>query len=266
MIRISDITNQQNMEATMGKIEQKHNIMETVNVESKTVETTNETLPEIHAGDKKALLCTKDGYNLYMMPVMDSTTMIIEGCKFYLEHEGLLMIGAEHELSISKDMLLRASDHAILNNLNKYAVNFTEDDLKRAFERARRFLENVKELASHKNSLSIQEAYAEVVRFAKDKSEQEYLDGLQKYNCKYDSEERTVSIRDSFFQTVLDEIGSGYTKIVFCKKLAILAQHYGKELLISNKGRYTFNETGNNRWYKLRIVDEWLNKDKGGAA
>lgn len=297
MNRTSDITNQQNKGDIMGKIEQKLNTVETVNMESKPVEVvegklvevvesepveiveskpaeivdvkfegiTNETLPEIQPGDKEALLCIRDGYKLYMMPAVDTATMIVEGCKFYLEHEGQLMIGAGHELSISKERILRASDHAIMGILNKYAVNFTEDDLKIAFERARRFLENMREMALRKNSLSIQEAYAEVIRFAKYQSDQEDLNELRQRNCKYDREEQTVSIRDNYFQTVLDRVESGYTKVVFCKKLAMVAQHYGKELLISNKGRYTFNETGNNRWYKLKVVDELMNEDGGEA-
>ena len=265
MIRFSDIACDN--AKIMEKIEQELNMVETVNDVSKTIEITNETLPIIKEGDKKVLLCVKDTYKLYMMPVMDSTTMIIEGCKFYLENEGRLMIGAEHELSISKDMLIKATDHTVLSILNKYALNFTEDDLKRAFERARMFVEKMIDMASHSSSLNIQETYAEVIRYARDKAaEEKYNKGLIESKCRYNPKERIVSIRDSFLQTVLDEIESGYTKIIFCKKLALLAQHYGKELMISNKGRYTFNETGNVRWYKLRVVDEWLDEDKGGAA
>lgn len=242
--------------------------MENVEDAKKTPKLSNNTLPVIQSTDKKAILCVREGYALIIMPIFNAESLVVENCKLYLQNleTGIIHIGAGSELKIDKSKLLDATDHGVMRVLKKFTVNFTEDDMKLAFERAKIFLENIKTMVEVSSSMTIQEAYTEVVQFAIEKAAQEKGAKVMDVDikCKHDQKEQIVSVRDNYLQDVLDEVGAGFTKTVFCKKLCMLEAHYGVSLVIRNKGRYACNEAGNTRFYKFRIIDELF--DNGGAA
>lgn len=233
-----------------------------------TPELSNDNLPVIQPTDKKAMLCVRDGYALIIMPVFNAESLVVENCKLYLQNfeTGMVHIGAGSELKIDKSKLLDATDHGVMRVLRKFTVNFTEDDMKLAFERAKIFMENIKTMVAVSSSMTIQQAYVEVVNFAIEKAKQEKGAKVMEkdIHCKYNEKEQIVSVRDNYLQDVLDEVGAGFTKTIFCKKLCLLEAHYGVSLVIRNKGRYSCNEAGNTRFYKFNLVDELLNT--GGAA
>ena len=229
---------------------------------------TNSNLPSINSTDKKAMLCVRGNYALMMMPLYNAESLIVENCRFYLVNiiTNEPMIGAGCELKLAKNKLLDASDHGVMSNINKFIVTFTEDDMKLAFERAKIYIENMKEMVAVSSSMTIQEAYCEVVLFAIEKAAQEKGAQIMDINrkCKYDEEEQIVYIRDNYLKDLLDEIGAGFTQTIFCKKLCLLEAHYGVQMMIKNKGRYACNSAGNIRFYKFRIVEELF--EEGGAA
>lgn len=228
----------------------------------------NKILPEINPGDRKATLCIKDGYKLEIMPVYNAENLIVESCKLFLVKiaTNTPMLGAGRELQLDKNKILDATDHSIFKVIRKFLINFTEDDMKLAFERAKLFLENSTNMVGMNSSMNIMDAYREAVCFAIEKAGQEDKSTMtqEERRCKYDKENKIVSIRDKYMKELLEEIGSGYTPVIFCKKLCMTEAYLGESILIHNRGRYACNEAGNQRFYKLKVIDELIGK--GGAA
>lgn len=223
-----------------------------------------ETLPEITPEDKKVVLCIRDGYRLEMIPVYNADNMIVDKCKLFLVDvmTNIPMIGAGAEMQIAKDRIMSAPDHTVFNVIRKFKINFFEDDIKKVFDRAKEFLENSGSMLALNSSLNIIDAYREVVNRAIEKSKSEdnatgseSKDGRQ---CKYSSKEKMVSIRDKFMKEILED--TGYTPVTFCKKICMAEVCMGYEILKHNKGRYACNEVGNERFYKLWIIDELMEK------
>lgn len=236
--------------------------------EADVVGLSNSNLPEINPGDRKATLCIKDGYKLEIMPVYNAENLIVESCKLFLVQiaTNTPMLGAGRELQLDKNKILDATDHSIFKVIRKFLINFTEDDLKLAFERAKLFLENSTNMVGINSSMNIMDAYREAVCFAIEKAGQEDKSTMtqEERRCKYDKENKIVSIRDKYMKELLEEIGSGYTPVIFCKKLCMTEAYLGESILIHNRGRYACNEAGNQRFYKLKVIDELIGK--GGAA
>ena len=228
-------------------------------------------LPVINPTDKKVVLCRRGKYEAVLMPIYNKENLVVEGCKLYLVdiETNIPMIGSGNELKIAKDKLEGATDHRVMKIMDKFTVTFSEDDKKLAFERAKIFLENVEEMVGVSNSMTIMDAYVEVVMYAIEKAAQEerakVMDGDRK--CKYDKEGGIVKIKDDHMKTVLDEIGSGFTVPIFCKKLSVLQEHLEKEIIIRNRGRrgYSYNHAGNIRYYTFRIIDGVFDNE-GGVA
>lgn len=226
-------------------------------------------LPIIKRNDKKVKLCEKEKYDLYMMPMCNAENLIVEGCKFYLvdKETKIPKIGAGHEIKIDKEKLMSSTEHNVMERIKKFEINFTEDDLKCAFEIAKEYLEKNGEMVKYSDSMNIQDAYGEVVAFAMAKSSQEesakVMEGDRK--CIYDKDKGIVEIKDGYLQDILNEIGAGFTKTVFCKKLCMLQEHYGVNIIIRNTNSrgYSYNKTGNVRYYTFRIVEELLNVEGG---
>ena len=82
--------------------------------------------------------------------------------------------------------------------------------------------------------------------------------------CKYNKKENIVAINDRYFKELVEEIGIGYTPVVFCKKLMMVEAHFGQKLILHNGGRYARNTVGNRRFYNFYIVEEIMGK--GGVA
>lgn len=224
----------------------------------------NENLPEIKPEDQSVTLCIKDGFRLEMMPIYNADNMIVEKCKLFLvnANTNIPMLGAGAEMQIAKEKIMSSPDQTVFNIIKRFIINFSMDDISRAFERAKEFLETSKSMLAVNTSLNIIDAYREVVRRAieRSKCEDNAIDGQNKEGrrCKYDSEEKMVSIRDCYMKEILED--TGYTSATFCKKICMAEVCLGVKLLKHQKGRYACNETGNNRFYKLWVIDELMNE------
>lgn len=222
----------------------------------------NKILPEIKSEDKRVTLCIREGYRLEMMPVYNADNMLVEKCKLFLvnENTNIPMIGAGAEVQIAKEKIMSAHDHTVFNVVKKFIINFSGDDIKLAFDRAKEFLENSRGMIAVNYSLNIIDAYREVVVRAieKSKSEDNATDGKNTdgRHCKYNPEEKMVSIRDKFMKEILED--TGYTPVTFCKKICMTEACMGVEILKHHRGRYTYNEAGNQRFYKLWVIDELM--------
>lgn len=222
----------------------------------------DEQLPPVSGDTPYAVLARKGKYQLNMQVCGDMETMMSEGCKLYLTdtETGKLYISSSSEITIPRARLLSAADHSVMNVLSSYLVDFTEDDKKLAFERAKLYIEAGTKITKTSSSRNIQDILGDVVKLVKTKSVQSSGkdgDGMPSDTYKYDEAEGTVAVITGQFQKLLDEVDAGCTKTVFCKKIRMLEQHYGKEIIISNRGGsgYGFNDTNNRRYYKFKITE-----------
>lgn len=226
----------------------------------------NKNLPQITPDDKRVILCMKEGYRLEMIPVYNADNMVVEKCKMFLvnEADNVPMIGAGAEVQIGKEKIMGADDFCVLYVIKKFVINFEDNDIKLAFERARKFLETSRSMVALNNSLNIIDAYREVVRRAikMSKSEDNATDSknTEGRQCKYDPENKIVSVRDTYMKKIMED--TGYTPVTFCKKLRLAEVSMGVNFLKCSKGRYAYNETGNQRFYKLYVVDEYMEESE----
>lgn len=226
----------------------------------------NKNLPQITPNDKRVILCIKEGYRLEMVPVYNADNMVVEKCKLFLVNEAhnVPMIGAGAEVQVGKEKIMDADDYNVLYVIKKFVINFEENDIKLAFERATKFLETSRSIVALNNSLNIIDAYREVVRRAikMSKSEDNATDSknTEGRQCKYDPENRIVSVRDTYMKKIMED--TGYTPVTFCKKLRLAEVSMGVNFLKCSKGRYAYNETGNQRFYKLYVVDEYMEESE----
>lgn len=222
-------------------------------------------LPVIHPDDKKVVLCKKENYRLEMVPVYNADSMIVEKCKLFLVNEetNIPMIGAGAELQIDKSKIATASQSTVFNMIKNYVVNFSSDEIKCAYERAKDFLNKSRSMLSVSYSMNIIEAYRTVIARAKEKALMEEGDNKSNsdraINCMFNSKEEKVFIRDKYMKEILEE--TGYTPTIFCKKLSMAEASMGCKLLEHNPGRYSCNLKGNTRYYVLCIVDELIGKE-----
>lgn len=222
-------------------------------------------LPVIHPDDKKVVLCKKENYRLEMVPVYNADSMIVEKCKIFLVNEetNIPMIGAGAELQIDKSKITTASQSTVFNMIKNYVVNFSSDEIKCAFARAKEYLNKSRSMVSVSYSMNIIEAYRTVIARAKEKALMEEGDNKSNsdraINCMFKSKEEKVFIRDKYMKDILEE--TGYTPTIFCKKLSMAEASMGCKLLEHNPGRYSCNLKGNTRYYILCIVDELIGKE-----
>lgn len=225
-----------------------------------------EKLPVINPSDSKVVLTRFGKYQLNMIVCVDISTMQSEKCRLYISdtETRIPYLSMGNEISISREKIANASDHKCMNIINKFNVNFTEDNRKEAYQRAKEYLECCSNSASLPASENILSVYARLMEYCRKEAELERVNNEITENNRiynFDKKEGTIAIRDSKFQKVLDDVGSNYTKVVFCKKLRLAEIDLGKDIIISNcsggKG-YGFNATGNIRYYKFRIHKELL--------
>ena len=215
-------------------------------------------LPVIHPDDKKVVLCKKENYRLEMVPVYNADSMIVEKCKIFLVNEetNIPMIGAGAELQIDKSKITTASQSTVFNMIKNYVVNFSSDEIKCAFARAKEYLNKSRSMVSVSYSMNIIEAYRTVIARAKEKALMEEGDNKSNsdraINCMFKSKEEKVFIRDKYMKDILEE--TGYTPTIFCKKLSMAEASMGCKLLEHNPGRYSCNLKGNTRYYILCIL------------
>lgn len=219
-------------------------------------------LPVVKKDDKSIILCKKGDVRLVMLPLYNAETLIIEKCKLFLvnANTNIPYLGAGAEMQVAKDRIMTAKDHTVFNIIKKFVINFSEDDIKLAFAMAKRFLETSPNMLAVNSSLNIIDAYREIVRRSIQRSEAEENTADSRIPegrlCEYDREKKLVKIRDKYMQKILED--TGYTPVTFCKKICMTEVCTGYKILIHQQGRYTVNETGNQRFYKLCVIDELL--------
>lgn len=222
-------------------------------------------LPVVTKDDKSVILCEKENFRLVMIPLYNAESLIVQNCKIFLvnANSNVPYIGAGSEMQIAKEKIMTATDHTVFNIIKKFVVNFSEDDIKLAFERAKTFLETSPNMLAVNSSLNIIDAYREIVRRSIQRSEAEENTSDSRISegrlCEYDREKKLVKIRDKCMREILED--TGYTPITFCKKLCMTEVCTGYKILIHQQGRYTVNETGNQRFYKLRVIDELMEEE-----
>lgn len=220
------------------------------------------TLPAIAPDDKQVILCEKEDYRLMMLPIYNNATLVMEKCKLFLvnANTNIPYIGAEEELQIAKEKIMTATDHTVFNIIKRYTVNFTEDDIKLAFARAKIFLETSTKMLAVNSSLNIIDAYRVVVSKGrqKAKAEENAMDskGSEGRLYIYDAQEKIVKIRDKCMKEILED--TGFNRASFCRKIQITEVSTGYTILRHQKGRNGFNETGNLRYYELYLIDELM--------
>lgn len=211
---------------------------------------------------KNFILVKVDQYAVNMQLIIDPVNKQTKGCKFFLidMFSGKICINSDSEISSKKEKILEATDHTVMNLLNGFDINVTEDTKKLAFERATEFLQNCKGTVYAPSSESVEDVLRDLQKTAVMNAKEEIVNGVKASLRKYEfnPEESTIAIRASHFQKLLDEVGSGYSPIVFCKKVRMLEAVIEKEIIITNRKGYGygFNTTGNIRYYKFHIMDD----------
>lgn len=210
----------------------------------------------INATDKKVYLCERDGYYVTMQRIGDSSTKVCENYKVYLtsKETGIPFLSSGQNVKISAVALRNANDATVMKGLKKFMINLTEDDLKMAFDRARKYDRMNTAFTDVSTSKTIGEAYYDLIEYVKKK----VLTGVNEKGGEYvyDEQKKNVEIRTECMEQALEACGSGYnSKVVFCKDLKELESHYNVKLLDGSKGRYGTNNTNNIRVYRLYISD-----------
>lgn len=243
-------------------------------VSSQDMETTSEEKDETFViKEHYAELLEENEYVLNMHIVSDAKSRRSKGCKFYLTKKGsnIPLITGEEEISISCRKLLQAKDHNVMGIIFDLDARFTEDNLKKAFDRAKKCIESTQARMGESNSLTIDEAYSVLMQDAVTMAEEEVQQMKQEQQSetesitekaktrafKYDKEHKTIMISKNRFRQMLEDLDCGFTATTFCKKLAILENHMGIRILQRNNGRcgYDYATADMGRVYKFKIVD-----------
>lgn len=225
-----------------------------------------EALPEIKDSDSTVVLTTCDDFQINMIACVDTATMQADAYRIYLSylHMDFPFISSTDEVKITREKILAASDHKCMNILNRFDINLTEDNKKEAYERAKEFIETSSKRVALPTTDNVLVIYARLMKYCKEQAQKEKENTTLTADdriYKFDKKEKTIAIRDSKFQKVMDDIDSNYTRTVFLKKLRLVEMHMKKTIIIANssggKG-YGFNTTGNVRFYKFQIDEEIL--------
>lgn len=215
-------------------------------------------LPKITGKEKYVILAKSKGYCLNMQLCVDMASLKSNGCKLYLSKAdtGEVYISENAEITVSREKILMSVDHSVMNVISNFIVNFTEDDKKVAFERAKKYLEVADNGTDISSSRGIMEILKDVVKFSVNAAADEKSTGISEGKFKVDKDAGTIAVISDHFQKVLDAVDAGCTKTVFCKKVRILEAHYGEKIIISNRNGsgFGFNDTNNRRYYKFRII------------
>lgn len=213
-------------------------------------------LPPISSGDKTVTLCAKGDFKLEAIITYDKSTYKISGANFYIVESDKIYIGKD-VAHINADKF-RATDHTCLNFIRDYMVEFSDNDVKLAFERLKEFRNkgNGLEVSESMNVLDVYEQMiASAIDLAKSEGEQNVSEDNRE--CIYHEKAGDVYIRDRKLREMLDDMGAGMSPAILCKRLRLVEAHSGRKLILSNSGtgRYTKNVTGNRRYYVFAVIE-----------
>ena len=115
----------------------------------------------------RVVLVEKPKYLVCMKLLVRKGTGIVEGCQFYITNKkGVPLYDSGKELKISLDRIRNAADHSVMNVLDKFFVNLTEDDKKDAFEKAQEYVDSLEKGDCVESSGSVDEVLRELVELA----------------------------------------------------------------------------------------------------
>lgn len=225
-----------------------------------TLEYSDPVTADITPTDKKIKLCSLDnGRDICMVKEVNDSTGEVAGYYIHMEENGFPLISVGNRIKISQRNLATSTDYKIMNCLRNYDALFTEEMIKTAYERAKRYYEISKVAVKQRKDRNIIEIYAELVMYIKWMANSEIEAGVAKEDRKYFSEGNIVDIKPNELDKVLEEIEAGCSKTVFCKNLDKIGEIMDKKLIINSKNRWSYNKTGNNSVYEF-VVDEDLIK------
>ena len=145
-----------------------------------------------------------------------------------------------------------------MNFIRDYMVGFTDNDVKLAFDRLRKF-KNKGNAFEVSESMNVMDVYEQMIASAIDLAK---IEGEQKVSednreCIYHEKANDVYIRDRKLREMLDDMGAGMSPAILCKRLRLVEAHSGRKLILSNSGtgRYTKNVTGNRRYYVFAVIE-----------
>lgn len=212
----------------------------------------------------RVVLVEKPKYSVCMKLLVRKGTGIVEGCQFYITNErGVPLYDNGKELKIGLDRIRNAADHSVMNVLDKFFVNLTEDDKKNAFEKAQEYVDSLEKGDCVESSGSVDEVLRELVELAIENAKAEKKrkgENPEKLPYDYLYNENAIAIRDSCMNDLLRFVNEDYTKVTLCKKIRYIEEDLEETIIITNKGRkgYTYNMTGNNRYYVFNLNSSLL--------
>ena len=212
----------------------------------------------------RVVLVEKPKYSVCMKLLVRKGTGIVEGCQFYITNErGVPLYDNGKELKIGLDRIRNAADHSVMNVLDKFFVNLTEDDKKDAFEKAQEYVDSLEKGDCIESSGSVDEVLRELVELAIENAKAEKIRNQEcekNISRDYLYNEDVIAIRDSCMNDLLRLVDEDYTKVTLCKKIRYIEEDLEETIIITNKGRkgYTYNMTGNNRYYMFNLKSSLL--------
>jgi hypothetical protein len=236
----------------------------TEGMEEPQEETTQPILPVITSESNVVELVRHEDVSLCMQILLNPNTGVSGGCDIYLvdRKSGLPMLdGGGENLHLKKSRLCSATDEKVLNCIGDLEENFSIDEKKQAFERAKLFLEVSKSRTPIKTSMSFEETYSCLTQYIIEGEAIEKLDDnlmADQRKFLFDEEAGVVGVRDNYFQHALDDICSGYSQRGFLKSLKMVEAHLGTTLEISNNGRHGWGTTQKGkfmRFYRFKVMD-----------
>ena len=228
------------------------------NTVEEVTEIAKETMAEIVNPINSNIILDKGDRCIRTIIERNGATGEINDIKFVLSENGKIYLGLEKLISIPIETIMdRASRFDCLMDLKRYDYSLTDNDLKFAFEnlqklvRNRKFIVETDELAV----TDVLDYIFQYVEFMISESKNMSLEEQTEFHDKYRVDEESIMISTKIMDGVLEEIGAeGYTKIIMCKRIALLEKFLGVKILIGNrsgKKGYDFNTTGNKTFYKF---------------
>lgn len=205
--------------------------------------------------DKFAILCYCDGCRIEQQVVVREDSKIMDGCHFYVvdEKTNKRYIGARGCLKFSAEKICNADNYEVMSFLNNFDLKITEEALKVAFERAQKYILVSKEKMND-GEVDVEMAFEWFQNLVEERAKEEVRLGYKERHYKFDKEDGTAQVSMERFQKTLDEAGTNYKRIQFCKALRMLENSTGKEIIRANRqGGYGYNDSNNVSWFKFNI-------------
>lgn len=205
--------------------------------------------------DKYVTLCYCDGHRIEMQIIVRGDSKIMDGAHFYVvdEKTNKRYIGARGCLKFSADKISNADNFEIMSFLNKFDLKISMDELEIAFGRAKEFILISKEKMND-GEVDVETAFEWFKELVLAKAAEEESLGYKERNYKVNEKAGTAQVNVDRFQMTLDEAGTNYKRIQFCKALRMVENSTGKKIIEANRQNgYCYNDSKNRPWFKFNI-------------